>query len=137
MTYKPVILETSGWMTDWPHLPGLHRCQRSMCDVRHGHTSDTRTHTRLFSITDASTEKANANGAIMVVVAMESRLSIGEKQAEDIRIKPPNSRHSPIFRTWRRTLDFRKGFPWEMEKEYSMQSILWALLVSSRMGSSS
>ena len=73
MTYKPVILETSGWMTDWPHLPGLHRCQRSMCDVRHGHTSDTRTHTRLFSITDASTEKANANGAIMVVVAMESR----------------------------------------------------------------
>jgi GR25 family glycosyltransferase involved in LPS biosynthesis len=72
-TIKPVVLEASGWMTDWPYLPGIHRCQRSVCDVRHGHTSDSRTHARLFSIIDASVQKADANGAIMVVVAMESR----------------------------------------------------------------
>jgi GR25 family glycosyltransferase involved in LPS biosynthesis len=69
----PVVLEASGWMTDWPYLPGLHRCKQSMCKVRHGHTSDSQTHARLFSVIDASSEKANANGAIAVVVAMESR----------------------------------------------------------------
>jgi GR25 family glycosyltransferase involved in LPS biosynthesis len=73
VTFKPVILEASGWMTDWPYLSGLHRCEHSMCEVRHGHTRDSRTHARLFSVTDASVEKANSNGAIMVVVAMESR----------------------------------------------------------------
>jgi len=72
-TNMPVLLEASGWMTDWPYLSGLHRCKRSICDVRHGHTRDSRIHARLFSVTDASVEKANANGAVMVVVAMESR----------------------------------------------------------------
>lgn len=85
MTYKPVILEASGWMMDWPYLSGLHRCQRSMCDIRHGHTSDSRTHARLFSVTDAAVEKANANGAIMVVVAMESRTRIPLHGAQEFK----------------------------------------------------
>jgi len=72
-TLMPVVLEASGWMTDWPYQSGLHRCKRSLCDVRHGHTSDSHVHARLFSVIDASVEKANANGAIMVVVMMESR----------------------------------------------------------------
>ena len=75
-SFKSVVIEVDGWMTDWPYLPGLHRCQRSVCDVRHGHTSDSRTHARLFSVTNAEFERANANGSIMVVVAMESRSRI-------------------------------------------------------------
>jgi hypothetical protein len=41
ITHNLAILEASGWMTDWPYLPGLHRCSRSMCKVRHPeHTRD-------------------------------------------------------------------------------------------------
>lgn len=64
-----------GWMRDWPYLPGLHRCRRSLCNVTHSVGSSPAAHAKLHAIVNAQNENAGADGSVLVGLAMESKVN--------------------------------------------------------------
>jgi hypothetical protein len=69
---KPVQLHVApGWMRDWPYLPGIHRCRHSLCNVTHAPVA--KPHARLYSVINTQEQKADADGAVLAAVTLESR----------------------------------------------------------------
>jgi hypothetical protein len=78
---KPVQLYVApGRMQDWPFSPGIHRCQHSLCNVTH--SSRTQPHARLLTIKGEKEQKADAAGAVLAAVALESWASYSSAKSQ-------------------------------------------------------